>query len=376
MRAVSAPFGPLTDAQWEHSDRTNVRAAPGRALGTHYDPRHRRAVSRRRPRRPICGRCGTRSAARRWCCAARNPTCCPAATAAEMAARGPRPRSSSSPASATRRCCCRRSDRSRRSLPAVADRQLSRAAPRSRVNAVRSDGRSRTSGVITLPSLTIAVAHASDAQPASGRPEPGQSAGNAAGQGGSVARRPRSSATPIEAARLIGDALAATNRVAMCDSRRLELAEQYWDTADRAVAAARGALRARPASAGRRRARRGEGVARPRARARDRLQATCSARKRASAHLLGGNRLLVALVHRCLQCTTRILINSYLSYSPVPPRTWHDVHRIYAFARERGLTSAPCRTTTRRRRRSALTCRRCCWRSPIRMASCPASSTR
>jgi len=33
------------------------------------------------------------------------------------------------------------------------------------------------------------------------------------------------------AARVIGDALAATNRVAMSDSRRLELAEQYWETA-------------------------------------------------------------------------------------------------------------------------------------------------
>ena len=36
----------------------------------------------------------------------------------------------------------------------------------------------------------------------------------------------------IEAARLIGDALAATNLVAMSDSRRLALAERYWDTAD------------------------------------------------------------------------------------------------------------------------------------------------
>jgi hypothetical protein len=32
-----------------------------------------------------------------------------------------------------------------------------------------------------------------------------------------------------------------------------------------------------------------------------------------------------------------VLINSYLSYSPVPPKTWLDAHAIYAFARERGL---------------------------------------
>jgi hypothetical protein len=53
--------------------------------------------------------------------------------------------------------------------------------------------------------------------------------------------------------------------------------------------------------------------------------------------VLSGPRLLLALVHRCLQCTTRILVNSYLSYAPVPPKTWLDAHAIYAFARERGL---------------------------------------
>ncbi len=36
----------------------------------------------------------------------------------------------------------------------------------------------------------------------------------------------------IEAARLIGDALAATNLVAMSESRRLELADRYWDASD------------------------------------------------------------------------------------------------------------------------------------------------
>jgi cyclic-di-GMP-binding protein len=53
--------------------------------------------------------------------------------------------------------------------------------------------------------------------------------------------------------------------------------------------------------------------------------------------LFGGNRLLVVLVHRCLQATVRVLTTSYMSYAPVPPRTWLDAHRIYAFARERGL---------------------------------------
>ena len=34
------------------------------------------------------------------------------------------------------------------------------------------------------------------------------------------------------AARLIGDALAATNRMAMSDGKRLDLAEKYWETAN------------------------------------------------------------------------------------------------------------------------------------------------
>ena len=53
--------------------------------------------------------------------------------------------------------------------------------------------------------------------------------------------------------------------------------------------------------------------------------------------LFGGNRALATLVHRCMQCTWRILVNSYIAYAPILPRTWLDAHRIYAFARERGV---------------------------------------
>ena len=55
----------------------------------------------------------------------------------------------------------------------------------------------------------------------------------------------------------------------------------------------------------------------------------------------GGNRTLVTLVHRCMQCAWRILVNSYVAYAPILPRTWLDAHRIYAFARERGLHQRP-----------------------------------
>ena len=38
IRTVSAPFGPLTDAQWEHITRTNVRQRPDGRWGLAYDP--------------------------------------------------------------------------------------------------------------------------------------------------------------------------------------------------------------------------------------------------------------------------------------------------------------------------------------------------
>lgn len=39
VRTVSAPFGPLTDAQWEHVVRTNARQHPDGRWGQGYDPR-------------------------------------------------------------------------------------------------------------------------------------------------------------------------------------------------------------------------------------------------------------------------------------------------------------------------------------------------
>jgi hypothetical protein len=145
---------------------------------------------------------------------------------------------------------------------------------------------------------------------------------------------------PAEAARLVGDALAATNRMAMSDGKRLELAEKYWDAASSLwPALERQFARASHPLTG------------------DALESAKAALTLASElsvaykHLLaseagkrislGGQRLMVALIHRCLQCTTRVLINSYLSYAPVPARTWHDAHLVYAFARDRNLHLTP-----------------------------------
>jgi hypothetical protein len=138
------------------------------------------------------------------------------------------------------------------------------------------------------------------------------------------------------AARLVGDALAATNRVAMSDARRMELAELYWATANNlwpqlerqfarashpltgdALEAAKGALT----------------LSSELVTAYKHLLSR-EADKRIS---LGGARMQTALVHRCLQATARVLTSSYIAYAPVPPRTWHDAHAIYVFARARNL---------------------------------------
>lgn len=145
---------------------------------------------------------------------------------------------------------------------------------------------------------------------------------------------------PVEAARLIGDALAATNRVAMGDGKRLDLAEKYWTAAltlwpqlERRFAQAQHPLTGPALEA----AKAGLTLASELAVAYKHLLAS-EAGKRIS---LGGQRLMLALIHRCLQCTGRILVNSYLSYAPVPARTWHDAHLVYAFARERNLHLLP-----------------------------------
>jgi hypothetical protein len=145
-------------------------------------------------------------------------------------------------------------------------------------------------------------------------------------------RRP----SAVESARAIGDALAATNRVGMSDSRRLELAEMYWAAANTLwpILEQHFARVSHPLS----------GVALDSAKAALTLATEMSVaykhllvRESDRRLMLTGPRLLLALVHRCLQCTARILVNSYLSYAPVPPKTWLDAHAVYAFARERAL---------------------------------------
>jgi len=141
---------------------------------------------------------------------------------------------------------------------------------------------------------------------------------------------------PVAAAQVIGDALAATNRFAMSDARRMELSEVYWAAAlqlwpklERAVLQAAHPLTGAPLEA----AKAALTLAQELSTAYKHLLAG-EARKRIS---LGGARLATALVHRCLQCFARVLAASYQSYSPVPAHTWLDAHAVYGYARERGL---------------------------------------
>ena len=141
---------------------------------------------------------------------------------------------------------------------------------------------------------------------------------------------------PAAAAQVAGDALAATNRVGMSDSRRMELAEAYWSAAsqlwprlERQVMQASQPLTGQSLEA----AKAALTLAQELSTAYKHLLAS-EAGKRIS---LGGARLASALIHRCLQCFARVLAASYQSYSPVPANTWIDAHAVYAYARERNL---------------------------------------
>ena len=144
----------------------------------------------------------------------------------------------------------------------------------------------------------------------------------------------------IEAARVIGDALAAINVIAVGDTRRHELAEKFWRTAE--VLWPRLELYFAPAP----HPLRGEALDAAKA-SLTLAQELFVAYKRVLEHeankrlQFGGSKTLVVLVHRCMQSAWRILVNSYIAYAPILPRTWLDAHRIYAFAHERGLHQRP-----------------------------------
>ena len=145
---------------------------------------------------------------------------------------------------------------------------------------------------------------------------------------------------PGFAARVIGEALSATNRVPMSHARRLDLAEQYWKTAallwprlEHRFIRASHPLQGDDLEA----AKAALALANELSLAYKRLLVGESSRR----FVWGGPRRLVSLVRRAFQATSRVLANSYLSYAPVPPNVWYDAHEIYMFTRDRKIHRHP-----------------------------------
>ena len=145
---------------------------------------------------------------------------------------------------------------------------------------------------------------------------------------------------PGFAARAIGEALAGTNRVSLGHSRRLDLAEQYWQSAallwprlERQFTRASHPLQGDNLEA----AKASLTLANELSTAYKRLLVREASRR----FVWGGPRRTVALVRRAFQATSRVLANSYLAYAPVPPQTWYDAHDIYAYTRERKIHRHP-----------------------------------
>jgi len=145
---------------------------------------------------------------------------------------------------------------------------------------------------------------------------------------------------PGFAARVIGEALSATNRVSMSHARRLDLAEQYWKTAallwprlEHRFIRASHPLQGDDLEA----AKAALALANELSLAYKRLLVSESSRR----FVWGGPRRLVSLVRRAFQATSRVLANSYLSYAPVPPNIWYDAHEIYMFTRDRKIHRHP-----------------------------------
>jgi hypothetical protein len=141
---------------------------------------------------------------------------------------------------------------------------------------------------------------------------------------------------PGFAARVIGDALAATNRTSLGYGRRLDLTEQYWKSAallwprlERQFTRASHPLQGDDLEA----AKAALTLANELSISYKRLLVREASRR----FTFGGPRRTVSLVRRTFQATSRVLANSYLSYAPVPSQTWYDAHDIYMFTRERKI---------------------------------------
>ena len=139
---------------------------------------------------------------------------------------------------------------------------------------------------------------------------------------------------PGFAARVIGDALAATNRVSLGHSRRLDLTEQYWKSAallwprlERQFTRASHPLQGDNLDA----AKASLTLANELSTAYKRLLVREASRRFRWAARGARSRSSAARSRRRPACSP----TATSSYAPVPPQTWHDAHDIYMYTRER-----------------------------------------
>ena len=255
--------------------------------------------SARSRHRPTCGRCGTRSVARRSCCAARNPTCSRARDGARDERRaGPRPRvvEFAGVGHAPMLLAPDQVD------PVVEFLRV--GVPH--VRTTRKRAYNRRGATIGRAHSTATSFHSMplDAPTAAASIRTtGQSAGDAA-----VARSARGSTEALT--REPGSRRARHRRRARRDqprrderrAKRLELAEQYWKSAallwpqlEQQFARASHPLHGDALDAAKASLTLAQRACRS-------PTSTCSRSEATSAFRFGGPRRMVALVHRCLQC--------------------------------------------------------------------------
>ena len=145
---------------------------------------------------------------------------------------------------------------------------------------------------------------------------------------------------PVESARALAEELARLNHWKLDPTARWHLLEEYfaaasgsWTTLDKLYSSVPHPMRGDVADA----ADMAMAVATGVAMGYKRILADLS-RMRIG---FGQAKAPALLVHRCQQCLARILAVSYLSFRPVPPNTWFELHQIYLLARDSGIADTP-----------------------------------